>query len=154
MKMNLKEMKTLYTFGCPNREATVERLRYVAALTPDPAAKKLFYMLSVKLSDEKCDKWYSPAIINYKHKLYAEALNHPFDEPKQWEIREINEIMNNSIEGWRPFSNPRSFAKYGRQRGWERIPPPDNEPSATGSNLTDGFRELTEEEARQMELPF
>lgn len=55
---------------------------------------------------------------------------------------------------WRPFSNPRSFAKYGRQRGWERIPPPDNEPSATGSNLTDGFRELTEEEARQMELPF
>ena len=34
MKMNLKEMKTLYTFGCPNREATVERLRYVAALTP------------------------------------------------------------------------------------------------------------------------
>ena len=32
MKMNLKEMKTLYTFGCPNREATVERLRYVAAL--------------------------------------------------------------------------------------------------------------------------
>lgn len=40
MKMNLNEMKTLYTFGCPNREATVERLRYVAALTPDPAAKK------------------------------------------------------------------------------------------------------------------
>ena len=73
--------------------------------------------------------------------IYAEALNHPFDEPKQWEIREINEIMNNSIEGWRPFSNPRSFAKYGRQRGWERIPPPDNEPSATGSNLTDGFRD-------------
>mgnify|MGYP000019522998 FL=1 len=25
MKMNLNEMKTLYTFGCPNREATVER---------------------------------------------------------------------------------------------------------------------------------
>lgn len=57
-------------------------------------------------------------------------------------------------QAWKPFSNPRSFAKYGRQRGWERIPPPDNEPSATGSNLTDGFRELTEEEARQMELPF
>ena len=25
--------------------------------------------------------------------LYKEALNHAFDEPKQWEIREINEIM-------------------------------------------------------------
>ena len=24
--------------------------------------------------------------------LYKEALNHAFDEPKQWEIREINEF--------------------------------------------------------------
>mgnify|MGYP003179031020 CR=1 FL=1 len=52
MKMNLKEMKTLYTFGCPNREATVERLRYVAALTPDPAAK--------------CDKWYRRFYYNLR----------------------------------------------------------------------------------------
>ena len=29
--------------------------------------------------------------------LYKEALNHTFDEPKQWEIREINEIMNQCI---------------------------------------------------------
>ena len=29
--------------------------------------------------------------------LYKEALNHDFDEPKQWEIREINEIMNQCI---------------------------------------------------------
>ena len=86
--------------------------------------------------------------------IYAEALNHPFDEPKQWEIREINEIMNNSIEGWTPFSNPRIFARYGRQRGWERTPPSGNELSATGSTLPDGFRELTEEEAQQIEIPF
>ena len=85
--------------------------------------------------------------------IYTEALNHPFDEPKQWEIREINEIMNNSIEGWTTFSNPRIFDRYGRQRGWERAAS-GNEPAATGSILPDGFRELTEEEARQMELPF
>lgn len=85
--------------------------------------------------------------------IYAEALNHAFDEPKQWEIKDINEIMNNCIEGWTPFSNPRSFAKYGRQRGWERLPS-DNGLPTTGSNLPDGFVELTEEEARQMELPF
>ena len=85
--------------------------------------------------------------------IYAEALNHPFDEPKQWEIREINEIMNNSIEGWTAFSNPRIFTKYGRQRGWERADS-GNETSATGTILSDGFRELTEEEARQMEIPF
>ena len=85
--------------------------------------------------------------------IYAEALNHSFDEPKQWEIREINEIMNNSIEGWTAFSNPRIFAKYGRQRGWERAAS-GNEQAATGSDLPDGFCEVTEEEARQMELPF
>ena len=85
--------------------------------------------------------------------IYAEALNHSFDEPKQWEIREINEIMNNSIKGWTPFSNPRIFAKYGRQRGWERTVS-GNELSATGSDLPDGFRELTKEEAQQVEIPF
>ena len=85
--------------------------------------------------------------------IYAEALNHSFDEPKQWGIREINEIMNNSIEGWTAFSNPRTFARYGRQRGWERAVS-GNEPAATGSILPGGFRELTEEKASQMELPF
>lgn len=81
--------------------------------------------------------------------LYKEALNHAFDEPKQWEIREINEIMNQCVTGWTYFSNPRSFAGYGRQKGWER------EKAATGSDssaaeIPDGFVEITE----QMELPF
>ena len=40
------------------RKATIERLRLVAAIAPDPAAKKLFYMLSVKLSAEGADRWY------------------------------------------------------------------------------------------------
>ena len=31
-----------------------------------PAAKKLFYMLSVKLSDEKCDKWYRRFYYNLR----------------------------------------------------------------------------------------
>ena len=35
--------------------------------------------------------------------LYTEALHHAFEEPKQWEIREINEIMNNCIDGWKQF---------------------------------------------------
>ena len=61
--------------------------------------------------------------------------------------------MNNSIEGWTAFSNPRIFAKYGRQRGWERAAS-GNEQAATSSDLPDGFCAVTEEEARQMELPF
>ena len=55
--------------------------------------------------------------------LYKEALNHTFDEPKQWEIREINEIMNQCIDRWRYFPNPRMFSEYGRQKGWERENP-------------------------------
>ena len=81
--------------------------------------------------------------------IYAEALNHSFDEPKQWEIREINEIMNQCITGWNYFSNPRMFAEYGRQKGWEReIPATDTDNPPEKS--MDGFVEVTE----QMELPF
>ena len=32
--------------------------------------------------------------------LYKEALNHAFDEPKQWEIREINEIKMCIRDRW------------------------------------------------------
>lgn len=52
--------------------------------------------------------------------LFREALGHPFDEPKRWQLHNINEIMNNAVKGWKPFSSPRPFAQYGRQRGWER----------------------------------
>ena len=81
--------------------------------------------------------------------LYREALNHPFDEPKQWEIREINEIMNQCVTGWSYFSNPRMFPQYGRQKGWER----ENATTDTGNEdekIPDGFVPVTE----QMEIPF
>ena len=81
--------------------------------------------------------------------LYKEALNHAFDEPKQWEIREVNEIMNQCVSGWRYFSNPRMFAGFGRQKGWERekaVTDSDNQPG----NIPARFVEITE----QIELPF
>lgn len=53
--------------------------------------------------------------------LYREALGR-FDEPKDWELKEIRNIMRNSIHGWQEYDNPRRFSEYGRQRGWERIP--------------------------------
>lgn len=81
--------------------------------------------------------------------LYKEALNHPFDEPKQWEIREINEIMNHSITGWKYFSNPRIFAGYGRQKGWERERPTTDTGNGA-EKISDGFEPISE----QMELPF
>lgn len=71
--------------------------------------------------------------------IYHEGLNHPFDEPKQWETREIFEIVNigianGSIQGWCPFPNSRRFDKYGTQRGWERIPAQAAHPVTTSVN--------------------
>ena len=81
--------------------------------------------------------------------LFREALNHPFDEPKQWEIREVNDIMNHCVTGWHYFSNPRMFPEYGRQKGWERDNPATD--SSNGAEkIPEGFVEVTE----QMELPF
>ena len=76
-------------------------------------------------------------------------MNHAFDEPKQWEIREINEIMNQCITGWNYFSNPRMFSEYGRQKGWERENPATDSGNPSEKTM-DGFVEVTE----QMELPF
>ena len=80
--------------------------------------------------------------------LFKEALGHTYDEPKRWQLHNINEIMNTVVTGWKPFSNPRMFTGYGRQRGWER--------DVSGNELPgneDGFVELSEEECRQLELP-
>lgn len=58
MKMTIDEKKALYAFGCPNHEATVQRMKLLAAIAPEPVAKCLFYNLAVKLSTEGADKWY------------------------------------------------------------------------------------------------
>lgn len=61
--------------------------------------------------------------------LYAEALDHPYNQPQSWETREICEIMNTgiangTIKGWRAYKNPKRYAKYGSQKGWERVEEP------------------------------
>jgi len=56
--------------------------------------------------------------------LYREALGNELGDPKQWELRDINSIMNNRIEGWKkhPTSDSKvRFEKYGKQRAWDRI---------------------------------
>lgn len=78
--------------------------------------------------------------------LYYEALGHPsWDEPKQYEIRDINSVMNNCATGWKRFENPRRFpAPYNRQKGWMRQPD-------TGNG--DGFLPLSDDEAKQAGVP-
>ena len=58
--------------------------------------------------------------------LYAEALDHPYNRPQTWETREICEIVNTgiangTIKGWVAYKNPKRYAKYGSQKGWERV---------------------------------
>ncbi len=52
--------------------------------------------------------------------IYKEAFHHEFDTPKDWELKEINNVMNHSIVGWEKISSHR-FAQYGTQRGWRRV---------------------------------
>ena len=82
--------------------------------------------------------------------LYEEALGN-LNSPADWETRAICEIMNTGIaggiiQGWAAYKSPKRYKKYGSQKGWERV----NQAPPEG----DGFQEITEEEARQMELPF
>lgn len=56
MKMSIDEKKIPFVFGCPNREATVERLYQVADLIPDPAGGKVMAALAHKLDGEGVDK--------------------------------------------------------------------------------------------------
>ena len=69
--------------------------------------------------------------------IYREALKHEYEDPKQYEIREINDIMNHSVEGWVKAPQHR-FKEYGRQTGWRR---------ATDDN---GFISVADD----MKLPF
>ena len=106
--------------------------------------EKLIYIASPYAGDIEANTAFAKKACRYK-----EALNHAFDEPKQWEIREINEIMNQCIDRWRYFPNPRMFSEYGRQKGWERENPATDSGNPSEKTM-DGFVEVTE----QMELPF
>ena len=90
----------------------------------------------------------TPAYMVCSKQPFKEALGHAFEEPKRWQLHNINEIMNTVVTDWKPFSNPGMFAGHGRQRGWER--------EISGNELPDnkgGFVELSEEEVRQLDLP-
>lgn len=81
----------------------------------DTLAGQIYDFMERYQGDKLCSK-----------QIYKEALDHAFDEPKQWETREIYEIVNTGIangeiQGWRAFTSSRRFEKYGTQRGWERI---------------------------------
>ena len=74
--------------------------------------------------------------------LFDDAL-HRTGEMKQWEGKEIANIMNNAIVGWKPHGTHRFGKEYGIQRSWKRM-----EDSVKKDK--DGFIEVPE----QLEIPF
>ena len=82
MKMSIGEKKILFVFGCPNREATVDRLYQVADLIPDPAGRKAVEVLAEKLDSEGVEKWYRCFFYNmklareayYRHKVILNRI--------------------------------------------------------------------------------
>ena len=69
MNMTRNEKRILFTFGCPNREATIERLCYAAALAAAPRAIMQMLELAKKLDNEELDEWYR----NFYYALRLEA---------------------------------------------------------------------------------
>ena len=137
------EAMTIYRAGGWKLTFSPEMVRYLKEhqkdfMPEDTKAGMIQAFLDSYTGDTVCSK-----------QLYKEALNHAFDEPKQWEIREINEIMNQCVTGWTYFSNPRSFAGYGRQKGWERAKAATSRGNHS-AEIPDGFVEITE----QIEMPF
>ena len=89
MKMSIGEKKILFVFGCPNREATVDRLYQVADLIPDPAGKKVVEALADKLDSEGVEKWYRCFFYNMKLEMEAYYRHKAI----------LNRIVGGSMEG-------------------------------------------------------
>ena len=91
---------------------------------------------------------YSGSIVCSKQ-LYKEALGHDYDEPKQWELREINDIMNNAVTGWRRSAIRGIFQSLTADKKAGSV-------SGTTTSLTIAwmvFRKFPTEEMEQLGLP-
>lgn len=58
MTLSMKEKKILYAFGCPSRNNTVARLKWLAAMAVDPEAKRRVLGLARKIDTETGESWY------------------------------------------------------------------------------------------------
>ena len=75
--------------------------------------------------------------------IYNEALKE-IGKPRNSEAREIGQIMNGTVSGWKAYPNPRNIPGYGKQRGWMRV-------ETKSGNSDETFVSV---EATQMEIPF
>ena len=85
MKMNIFEKKARYAFGCPNHEATVDRLQMIAAMTPDYETKKFFLGLSIKLDTDDAKRWYQCFF-----RTLREEMEHYYDAELTMKLAEVS----------------------------------------------------------------
>ena len=66
------------------------------------------------------DEWSEDYVCS--RMIYDQVIGKEGEIPKPWQIKEINEIMNNSIKGWEQVSSHRfTGTPYGIQRAWKRV---------------------------------
>ena len=59
MKLDMKEKRILYVFGCPSLNNTIERMKWLTSLAVDPEAKHRMLELTKKIENEADEEWYS-----------------------------------------------------------------------------------------------
>ena len=69
--MTMNQKKALYAFGCPDREATVNRFCTLAELAPDPAVKQFFLAIARELNAPTADRWYRCMFFNLRLEMEA-----------------------------------------------------------------------------------
>ena len=68
--------------------------------------------------------------------LYRDALGHEYDEPRRSDLREINEIMDETVKGWKRYNGLYNYGgKIGRQKGWIRVTSVTNPDTETCNQL-------------------
>ena len=139
-----------YTTYLSKAEETTLLHEQEAFAQEDTLAGRIYHYMDQFQGDKLCTM-----------QIFKEGLDHMFDEPKAYETREIREIVDagirrGEIKGWRRYENNRRFAKYGRQRGWERMIPEKvsepqqlafmvvDEPDLPWKNETEGQQSLPE----------
>ncbi len=80
--------------------------------------------------------------------LWKEALHRDY-EPKRIELKQICDIMNNSVTDWVMSDGAMHFGDYGKQRGWVRVGSSQEIPNKADS---DGFMEIPKQ--LELEIPF
>ena len=106
------EAMTIYHSGdfrlsLPKELEEEARNRQKAFMPEDTTSGRIQCFLDAFGSDDVCSR-----------QIFELGLGR-MGEPKQWEIREINDIMNHTIEGWE-LGTTKRIPGYGIQRTWHR----------------------------------